>query len=520
MSMEFSTPLHGSNYSVSSSPISFLPSSPGPPASSGSFLHPSNPSPIIRNEKRGRLSLSFAGRLSSSVVPAKARSRLKSPSPAPRGVDGVALLAQITTGSCVRSLKLPIVEPISKLKFGNDGSDEESLCQVKPDNEEDVSDHDEEETLDASCGLITIVSPTISLVWEQSKRLQTLAENLGAKTGLNVEIVLPSTSKKVLQKNDIKKILKCTDPGTLFIGLKLNFHSSLSSLTFVSVIVSPEELANSWSSFEEFSFNNSTTFHYWVLDEAHCEKDWAFRQWNFIYQMTTLSRVFAVTATLFKRDEFRLIGVLGMVNPAVGRFIQPREDLYYGFVLISSVENLVHLLRSIFSQAESHPCIIYTHSHRHMCDIRFALNQLQIHYVVYFGAMPKENKTEVSEYITERDDNNVVYWVVATEAMGMGLDVRHVRTILHYSSPRTVAVKHQRDSRASHDGRGANCIVAYSSTDYKSLGDGMKELIAMAKNVKRGKSSECFGLKMDALLETTEKRTKRCEQCQACNPER
>ncbi|KAK2546801.1 putative ATP-dependent DNA helicase Q1, partial [Acropora cervicornis] len=67
--------------------------------------------------------------------------------------------------------------------------------------------------------------------------------------------------------------------------------------------------------------------------------------------------------------------------------------------------------------------------------------------------------------------------VFATVAMGMGVDIQSIRTVIHAEPPRTVREYFQETGRAGHDGKLAHAVLYYNNHDIAKHREGMSNNI-------------------------------------------
>lgn len=82
---------------------------------------------------------------------------------------------------------------------------------------------------------------------------------------------------------------------------------------------------------------------------------------------------------------------------------------------------------------------------------------------MYHSCTPQHNKEVILESL--RDPNGVVRVVFATVALGMGIDINDVNTIIHYGAPRSLEDYFQESGRGGRSGCSARSIVFWKPQD-------------------------------------------------------
>lgn len=111
------------------------------------------------------------------------------------------------------------------------------------------------------------------------------------------------------------------------------------------------------------------------------------------------------------------------------------------------------------------------------------------------------------------EEHSKIRIVFATMALGMGLNAKHVRRVLHYKPPTTLSRYFQETGRAGRDAQPATALLYYNNTDIRSNRPGInRDIISYCKNndsCYRHVMLERFGYKKSTTLN-------HC--CGFCNP--
>ena len=82
---------------------------------------------------------------------------------------------------------------------------------------------------------------------------------------------------------------------------------------------------------------------------------------------------------------------------------------------------------------------------------------------MFHASTPEKNKETILKSLT--DPNGVVRIVFATVALGMGINLRGVNTIIHYGAPHSIDDYFQESGRGGRTGESARSIVYWKRTD-------------------------------------------------------
>lgn len=202
-----------------------------------------------------------------------------------------------------------------------------------------------------------------------------------------------------------------------------------------------------------------------VVDEAHCISLWGHdfrpdyrRIVEIVRTLPPNVPVIAVTATATPRVEEDIKAQIGEpVRLIRGRLV--RENLQ---LRVLKVEGNAEKLARIYQLVGGFPGtgIVYTATKASAENIAAFLQEMGVDAVFYHS-----NVREEKRLIEERLMNNDVKVVVATNALGMGLNKPDIRFIIHAEFPGSLLAYYQEIGRAGRDGKPAEIVLLYDSED-------------------------------------------------------
>lgn len=203
-----------------------------------------------------------------------------------------------------------------------------------------------------------------------------------------------------------------------------------------------------------------------VVDEAHCISMWGhdFRPaYKKIVDIVNLlpqnTPVLAITATANKRVENDIQTQLsGNMTVIRGNLLRPKLKLYVINVK-SDDEKLIWLGKKINTLEGTG--IVYTGTVANTIIISDWLNFLNISATYYNGKAKPEERLAIEKGFM----NNEWKCVVATNALGMGIDKPDIRFIIHTQFPQSPIHYYQEIGRAGRDGNPAVIILLYNPED-------------------------------------------------------
>jgi ATP-dependent DNA helicase RecQ len=284
-------------------------------------------------------------------------------------------------------------------------------------------------------GITVIVSPLISLMKDQSDKLQAL--------GLDAPQLNSS-----LPKSETEESLEQVEDGADF------------------VFTTPERLT---TDAEFVAALAAQKIDHIVIDEAHCVSQWghdfrpAFVELKGAFKELGHPPILALTATATDAVVDDIIRSLGMRQPLVINTGVFRDNLRLERINADGDDDrrrrLVQLMRELDGTG-----IVYAATIKHVEAAHAELTAAGFSVGKYHGRLGQRERRDTQD----RFMGGELKAIVATNAFGMGIDKPDIRFVIHYSMPGSLEAYYQEAGRAGRDGEPARCILLFNIADRRT----------------------------------------------------
>ena len=281
---------------------------------------------------------------------------------------------------------------------------------------------------------IIVISPLISLMNDQVTKLLNLGVDAVA---LNSNL---SIKEKEKEQNDI-----------LFFLNKI-------------IYISPEYLF----SHQDFliELNNVDRLAFIAIDEVHCVSSYGhdFRQeygkLSLLKEICPNIKILGLTATASPKIRIDIASSLKIKEyyEIVSSF--NRENLY--IECKEKTSSIINDFESFTKEYKNNKTIVYVRTRDNTELICNALAHHNIKSVIYHAGLSKQKREEAFDnFISDK-----VKWIVATVALGMGIDT-NIDLVINYGSPGDLDSYYQEIGRAGRSNMPAKCILMFGKGDMR-----------------------------------------------------
>ncbi|MFT8316882.1 MAG: ATP-dependent DNA helicase RecQ [Sporolactobacillus sp.] len=281
-------------------------------------------------------------------------------------------------------------------------------------------------------GTVLVVSPLLSLMEDQVHSLRAHGENkVRALNGL----IHPKERQRILRTLDRYKFL----------------------------FISPEMLRKT----DVLAALSAIRIALFVVDEAHCISQWGhdFRP-DYLHLLAIRQRLhhpacLALTATAGQRVRTDIIEHLGLEQARIFVNSADRPNIALSVREKTTNEQKIEEILDLLDQVEL-PAIIYCSSRdwsERLAEI--IREKLALRTAYYHGGMTAEDRTKIQNQFLEQQ----LMVLCCTNAFGMGVNMSHVRLVIHFQYPGNLNAYLQEIGRAGRDGAQSLAVLYHAPAD-------------------------------------------------------
>jgi DNA topoisomerase-3 len=207
-----------------------------------------------------------------------------------------------------------------------------------------------------------------------------------------------------------------------------------------------------------------------AIDEAHCISTWGhdfrsdYRNLSKRLKRLRPAGIIALTATATPQVQQDIVAQLELNNPDIFIHGFRRENLAINFIRINPESRLAAVSSILQKDPGRLPCLIYAPT-RKVADQAGRELSKDFRVGIFHAGLPTDERRSVQAVFMDGQ----IDVLVATNAFGMGIDKRDVRTVIHLAACSSIESYYQEIGRAGRDGMPSAAIMMYSPVDKKIL---------------------------------------------------
>ena len=188
-----------------------------------------------------------------------------------------------------------------------------------------------------------------------------------------------------------------------------------------------------------------------AIDEAHCISTWGhdfrsdYRNLSNRLKRLRPASIIALTATATPKVQQDIVGQLELENPDIYIHGFRRENLAINFIRINPENRLAAVSSILKKETGRLPCLIYAPT-RKVADHAGRELSPDFKVGVFHAGLPADERRSVQAAFMDGQ----IDVLVATNAFGMGIDKRDVRTVIHLAACSSIESYYQEIGRADH----------------------------------------------------------------------